>query len=108
MTQCHVPGVASPYAAGEASQTAVGVIHVPCHGAFCRYTSILAKHDHLRYFWLLRLVVRVILFPMTWYFFDDTILNLVKIGNNPLGYWIQGSAGSAGSWAFFLKFWLGK
>ena len=35
-------------------------------------------------------------------------LNLMKIGKNPLGSWIQGSAGSAGSWAFFSKFWLGK
>ena len=32
-------------------------------------------------------------------------LNTTKIGKNPLGSWIQGSAGSAGSLAFFSKFW---
>ena len=35
-------------------------------------------------------------------------LNLMKIGKNPLGSWIQGFAGSAGSLAFFSKFWLDK
>ena len=35
-------------------------------------------------------------------------LNPMKIGKNPLGSWIQGSAGSAGSLAFFSKFWFDK
>ena len=35
-------------------------------------------------------------------------LNPMRIGKNTLGSWIQGSAGSAGSWTFFSKFWFGK
>ena len=35
-------------------------------------------------------------------------LSPMKITKNPLGSWIQGSAGSAGSWAFLSKFWFGK
>ena len=35
-------------------------------------------------------------------------LNPMKIGKNPLGSWIQGSAGYPGAWAFFSKFWPGK
>ena len=34
--------------------------------------------------------------------------NPMKIGKNPLGSWIQGSAGSAGSWAFSRNFGLLK
>ena len=35
-------------------------------------------------------------------------LNPMKVIKNPLGSWIQGSAGSPGSLAFFSKFWFGK
>ena len=35
-------------------------------------------------------------------------LNPMKIGKNPLESWIQGSARSSGSWAFFSKFWFVK
>ena len=36
------------------------------------------------------------------------VLIPMKIGKKSLGSWIQGSAGFAGSWAFFSKFWYGK
>ena len=41
-------------------------------------------------------------------FFWRNDLNPMKIGKNPLGSWMQDSAGSPGSWAFFSKFWFGE
>ena len=41
------------------------VRHVPCPGAFCFQPSILAKHDDLRCFLALRLIVYALMFCMT-------------------------------------------
>ena len=82
--------------------------HVPCPGAFYLKTSILAKHDDLRYFWVLCLIIHAIMCYMTEDFFDEMIWTPWKSAKNPLGSWIQSSAGTAGSWAFFSKFWFDR
>ena len=48
-------------------------IHVPCPGAFHLWTPIPAKHDDLRYFWVLHLIVNVMMLYMTGDLFDEMI-----------------------------------
>ena len=53
--------------------------HVPCPGAFYIYTSTLAKHDDLRYFLVLQLIVHAIMRYMTGNFFDEMIRTPSKV-----------------------------
>ena len=60
------------------------VRHAPRTGAVCLQTSILAKHDMLRHFWELRLIVHAKLFDMTDRFFDGLVWTPWKWEQTPL------------------------
>ena len=73
----------------------MGFRHVPCPGAFYLHTSVLAKHDVLPHFLLIRLHVYAPMFYMTVFSFDD--LNPMKISK----IYLDPGSSVPGSWQDF-------